>query len=342
MKKQIVALCMCMCLLSVDIAGCGNQDNKKINEKSEATVVPEVTKEPADGKTDINCWGDSLTAGTAFSNQVSYPSALQKLVAGQYTVNNFGIGGESSATIAGRMGALPLTVGQTSDQKQSFMIPEDTEKSTPFSILGTSGEMAGILRQVQEDTKEDCVNPVIINGVEGNIQRNGGFYEFVRARKGEKLQVSSGDTIIPVAARGNYSDDINIIWAGTNDRTSLENVDEVIGTIQKMIDYLESDQYIVIGLTALTYMPEVEEVNLRLAEAFGEHFYDFRTYVLERGLKDAGIKATKQDKKDLKEGDIPTSFIKAPEYDHVHGNEKFYQLLADQLYKKLQKMKYIG
>lgn len=231
--------------------------------------------------------------------------------------------------------------GNTEDDRQSFAIPADTEESTTFSVVGRSGDATRILKQVQEDTHKDCLNPVTINGIEGTLHKYGDYFQFTRAEKGEAVNVSAGDLITTAASQGNYSDDINIIWAGTNDYTSTQNVDEVIGNIQEMIEFLKSDKYIVIGMTALTYMPEIEEVNNRLAEAFGDHFYDYRAFVLKKGLKAAGLKPTKQDKKDLKEGDMPTSFIKAPEYDHVHGNEKFYKLLAKQLYHKLQQMEYI-
>lgn len=346
MKKNFLALCMCMCICTVGTMGCGNTSQTKPEKTSETSEASdesqtETTPAPVNENPTINCWGDSLTAGTAFSNKTSYPKALQKLLTAEYTVNNFGIGGENSATIAERMGALPLTVGNTEDDKQSFTIPAETEESTPFSVVGTSGDSAQILKQVQEDTHEDCLNPVTINGIEGTLKKSGNLFVFTRTEKGEAVDVSSGDQITTAASQGDYSNDINIIWAGTNDYTSSENVDEVIGNIQTMIEYLKSDKYIVIGMTALTNMPEIEEVNDRLAEAFGDHFYDYRAYVLQEGLKAAGLKPTKQDKKDLKKGDIPTSFIKAPEYDHVHGNEKFYKLLAKQLYHKLQQLEYI-
>lgn len=343
MKVKILALCMCICMCTVGTMGCGNTAQTKPEKTSETSEEPETsaTPKPANEKPTINCWGDSLTAGTAFSNKTSYPKALQKLLTTKYKVNNFGIGGESSATIAERMGALPLTVGNTEDNKQSFTIPAEKKESTPFSIVGISGDSTQILKQVQEDTHKDCLNPITINGIEGTLQKYGGYFIFTRAEKGEAVDVSSGDPITTAASQGNYSNDINIIWAGTNDYTSSENVDEVIGNIQEMIEYLKSDKYIVIGMTALTYMPEIEEVNDRLAETFGDHFYDYRAYVLKKGLKAAGLKPTKQDKKDLKKGDMPTSFIKAPEYDHVHGNEKFYKLLAKQLYLKLQQLEYV-
>lgn len=345
MKKtqKVIALLLCGTLCAGLLPGCGKTtDNASSDQPKETPAAAETTKSPASDGMVINCWGDSLTAGTAYDNKLSYPAALQNAL-NDYTVNNFGIGGESSKTIAQRMGATPLTVGVTTEKKEEFSLPSGTDQSEQFNILGDDSAEARILAQVQEDTGNDCLNPVFVNGTSCTLSKKGMFYCLSHTDSGEEMTIKSGDQIMPQASFGNYSNDINIIWAGTNDRPKPETVSKTIDNIQTMIDYLGSDRYIVIGLTALSYMPEVAKVNEALEEAFGEHFYDFRSYILENGLKDAGIKATKEDKEDLKAGEIPTSFMNAPDpsSDHVHGNTAFYQLLANELVKKLQKLQYI-
>ncbi len=340
--QKTIALLLCGALCTSMLSGCGNQKKDSQTDSPKETKVAEATKAPASNGMVINCWGDSLTAGTAYENKLSYPTALQNALS-DYTVNNFGIGGESSKTIAQRMGASPLKIGVTTEQKDSFTLPANTDKTEQFNVLGDDSSEVSILRQVQEDTGEDCLNPIIVDGVECTLSRQGMFYCLSRTNSGEEITIKSGDSITTKASLGNYSNDINIIWAGTNDRAKPETVSTTISNIQTMIDYLGSDRYIVIGLTALSTMPEVAKVNEALAEAFGEHFYDFRSYVLKSGLKDAGIKASKKDKADLKIGEIPTSFMNAPDpkIDHVHGNSAFYQLLANELVKKLQELQYI-
>ncbi len=340
--QKAISLLLCGTLCASLISGCGATTDNPQTDSPKKTQTVEATKAPASDGMVINCWGDSLTAGTAYENKLSYPAALQNALS-DYTVNNFGIGGENSRTIAQRMGASPLTIGVTTEKKEEFTLPSGTDRSEQFNILGEDSTEASILKQVQEDTGKDCLNPVMVNGTECTLSRQGMFYCLSHADSGEKMTFKTGDRIVPQASFGNYSNDINIIWAGTNDRAKPETVSKTIANIQTMIDYLGSDRYVVIGLTALSYMPEVAKVNEALAEAFGEHFYDFRSYILENGLQDAGIKATKEDKKDLKIGEIPTSFMNAPDpsSDHVHGNEAFYQLLANELVKKLQEMQYI-
>lgn len=340
--QKSIALLLCGVLCTSMLSGCGNQKKDTPTDSPKEDKVAEATKAPASDGMIINCWGDSLTAGTAYENKLSYPAALQNALS-NYKVNNFGIGGEASKTIAQRMGASPLKIGVTTEQKESFTLPGNTDKTESFNILGDDSAEARILSQVQEDTGADCLNPVMVNGVECTLSKQGMFYCLSRTESGKDMTIKSGDQIITQASFGNYSNDINIIWAGTNDRAKPETVSKTISNIQTMIDYLDSDRYIVIGLTALSYMPEVTKVNEALAEAFGDHFYDFRSYVLENGLQDAGIKATKEDKADLKIGEIPTSFMNAPDpkSDHVHGNSAFYQLLANELVKKLKELQYI-
>lgn len=341
LQKSIV-LFLCGVLCTTLLSGCSKNAEPSQTATPKESKMAEMTKAPASDGMVINCWGDSLTAGCAYENKLSYPTALQNALS-DYKVNNFGIGGEATKTILQRMGASPLTVGATTDKKEEFALPADSQQTEQFAILGDDSTEAGILMQIQEDTNEDCINPVIVDGMECTLSRRGMFYCLSRNDSTEEATIKSGTTILPQASFGNYSADINIIWAGTNDRATPETVSKTIENIQTMIDYLDSDRYIVVGLTALSYMPEVEKVNQALADAFGEHFYDFRNYVLKRGLKDAGIKATKKDKKDIKDGEIPRSFMKAPDpdVDHVHGNEAFYQLLANELVKKLKELQYI-
>ena len=73
-------------------------------------------------------------------------------------------------------------------------------------------------------------------------------------------------------------------------------------------------------------------------EEHKDHFLDFRTYLLTNGLKDANITATEQDQKDLTNSYIPSSLLKE---DKFAGNDTFNQLLANQIYQKLQELQYI-
>ena len=71
------------------------------------------------------CYGDSLTAGSdaAFDSTTGtgpYVSVLKSLLGSSWNVLNKGIGGEDSATIAGRQGGVPFYITDDID------LPSDT------------------------------------------------------------------------------------------------------------------------------------------------------------------------------------------------------------------------
>lgn len=265
----------------------------------------------------IVCWGDSLTQG-------SYPSLLQSLCDNNVYITNMGIGGENSQTIAVRQGGIELQV-------DAFTIPSDISL-VEINLKTKEGNTVDVARR----TYTNGLNPCYINGIMGNISYSNEKYYFSRESLGEESLVESNTQVITDGLK-NYRDDLMIIWAGTNDTPSIATIQNVIDNIDSMIEYSTNPNYIVIGLTSKSYMPEVEEVNKILAEKYGEHFLDIRKYILENGLSDAGIVATEQDEIDVNNGEIPSS-LRA---DNVHFNDYGYTIVAEQVYNKLIELGYI-
>lgn len=264
---------------------------------------------------------------------LSYPAVLAGFTG--LKVNNYGIGGESSFTVASRLGAQPLKL------MRPVRIPPEAGAETEAALGDVFGQPSRVLCQIQEDTGDDCLNPVRLCGVSGRLLRREDTLYFVREESGEELEADAGACVETRLSGGDYSDDINIFWVGTNDYASTDNAVAVIANLRAMIDFTGSDKYIVIGLTALSYMPQVEQVNGMLSDAFGVHFYDIRKYILGLEPVRENNPFYEQDTEDLKKGEIPASYMKAPKYDHVHCNEKFYALLGAQLYAKLKELSYI-
>lgn len=270
----------------------------------------------------IICWGDSLTYGQG-GNDVTYPLVLGEKV--NIEVINYGIQGETARQIAIRMGVLPMTTG-------AFEIPADT---TPVEITLWQGGEDPIMMRLG-----DCaINPCKIQGVEGTVsyRAEDNKYYFVRTQAGESVQIEENSLVETYASLDKKASDIVVLFAGTNLPPDKHTVSELIDMEKEMLDYLGTDRYVVIGLTSKTLIPDVEPINEALAEAFGVHFLDIRKYLLENGLKDAGIEPTKKDLKDIKKGEIPSSI----RVDEVHGNEAFYRIIGEQVYKKLEEMGYI-
>ena len=355
MGKYIKAgILLCMCIWFI---GCGTEPVTKKQEDKTVDTVAESIKENADSETEsvmetendsetesvmetendgetesimetesvaerIICWGDSLTFGQG-GNGVTYPSILEEKL--NLEVINYGIQGETARQIAIRMGVLPMTTG-------AFTIPAD---NTPVEITLWQGGEDPIMMRLG-----DCaINPCKINGIEGTVsyRAEDNKYYFVRTKAGENTEVKEGTIVETFASQDKKTSDIVVLFAGTNLPPDKHTVGELIDMEKKMLEYLGTDKYIVVGLTSKKLIPDIEPINEALAEAFGEHFLDIRKYLLENGLKDAGIEPTKKDKKNIKKGEIPSSI----RVDEVHGNEAFYRIIGEQVYNKLEEMGYI-
>lgn len=274
------------------------------------------------GKKRIICWGDSLTYGQG-GEGTTYPSVLEEDY--QAEVINYGIQGETARQIGIRMGAFPMSVG-------TFEIPAET---VPVEVsLWQWGEDPIMMRL------GDCaINPCTIAGVKGTLSYRAEEvkYYFTREEAGESVPVPEGTEVETFAAMDKKDSDIIVLFAGTNLPPDKDTVGELINLEEQMIEYSGTEQYIILGLTSKTYIPDVEPINEALKEAFGEHFLDIRSYMLQHGLEDAGITPTEQDQKDIADGEIPSSI----RVDDIHGNAAFYKIIGEQVGKKLEELGYL-
>ena len=321
--KKLTAVCLLCCILT----GCAGS---KAVVNGQADVVDETTEITDTGyadigeekKPDIVCWGDSLTYGTG-GEGVTYPSVLAEETG--LTVYNYGVCGEKADQIAIRMGLYPMTTG-------AFTIPEEREQ-VALSLL-CDGEDPVMLR-----LGDAGMNPCDIVGIKGELSfsEEDGNYYFTRQTEGDAVTVSDG-TVVTMDAAGKIDpDDIVVLFIGSNDRPTAEDAKTLIETEKEMIRYLGASKYIVVGLTSKEMIPEVAAVNEELKAAFGTHFLDIRTYLLEHGLEDAGITPNEQDLADLADGEIPSSL----RVDIVHGTPDFYRILGKQLYEKMRSDGYL-
>ncbi len=262
--------------------------------------------------TRILCWGDSLSNG--------YPYELRSIVGIQ--TKNYAVGADTAEHVAMKMGAIPVYVAPFTipASKDDVKIELLDEKHQPIASLGYYGTGG--------------LSPVTVNGVEGALyNRDDGCYYFKRMDLSpyEEVEVRDYTRVITQGMKDQRSNDIHIIFNGTDDSYSSGEAYKLIEVQKKMIDHIGTDRYIVIGLTCLEYFPNIADFNADMSREYGEHFLDFRSYVLERGMADAGITPTSQDIADITAGEIPTSL----RIDEIHGNDAFDKLLAQQVYNKL-------
>lgn len=263
----------------------------------------------------IVCWGDSLTAGS--SGNVSYPLSLQKCINTylcdiydirfsldnpeaysrvnwedyQFSIPviNMGAGQENVATVLGRAGVVPYVV------KSDFVIPGEKESV----VIGIVSEDA---RTVDPLTAGSAgVNPVTIAGVQGTLVRTANpmgwgpaSYQFTRLEEGEETPVAKGTEIV-TACKDEYRDYIHIVWIGTyGDYGSSEKlVRDTKALLQRQ--NINSDRYLVIGPCTTggswdTMNPStLDAIDSAMLQAFGSRYINVRKYLIEDGLRDAGL-----------------------------------------------------
>lgn len=268
----------------------------------------------------IVCWGDSLT--NTIDHKTSYPDVLRNISGCE--VINYGVDADNTRMIAMREGAIPVSVGATVIPATKDLIPifleADDDGAIFFLDYGNGG-----------------VNPCYIDGIEGTLSKLNGSYYFERSETGERISVESGTPFITYGIKDSDPSDVLIIFAGTNDMPDTESVYEIIDLIHDMIKVSKCEKYIVIGLTYAGGIPDINKVNDIMSNEFEDNFLDIRSYMLSYGLEDSGITPTAKDLINISEGEIPESLRR----DYVHGNKYFSDLLAKQVYRRLQYLGYV-
>lgn len=274
----------------------------------------------ADTSDRIVCWGDSLTVA---ANLDSYPEQLQQ----RYGIRcaNYGVGGETAQAIAMRQGAIPFYVEPFSIPESGSVaieIVDDRGKGTAIGVFGIEG-----------------VNAATIAGVKGNIAYIDDVLTFTRIGRGEAVEVTERTRVITMAMQNRRENDIIIIWSGSNNGYSSSGVQELIDIQEDMIAYSGSEKYIIIGLTSLDYMSDIDGVNRIMKEYWGDRYVDLREYmVTEQCLIDHGITPTETDIADIARGEIPASLRQ----DTIHGNQIFYDIVADMVAEKIDELGYLS
>lgn len=312
----------------------------------------------------IVCWGDSLTAGS--SGNVSYPDTLQtyidtylcdvydlryslesveglsRLDWESYKISvpvvNMGAGREDSATILGRSGVVPYVVSS------DFVIPAEVE-SVSVGIVSKNGKSVAPLT-----AGDGGVNPVTIAGVEGTLTRtyssqkwNRYTYQFTRLEAGQEVSVTKGTEVV-TASKDAYRDYIHIVWLGTyGDFTNPEKlVNDTKALLQRQ--NVNTDRYLVIGpctydgswSTVMNY--SMDSIDSAMLQAFGDRYVNLRKYLIEDGLRDAGLTATTTDQRNIQSGKVPSSFRSNASGADLNGVA--YRLVGKLVYERMDRLGY--
>lgn len=324
-NKSYIFVIVVLIAIIIGLLGYNEIAKRKEHERLK-NLNTEVSSTPIDEQTParvnkIYCIGDSFTLGDETS---SYPDILSKLT--HIDTSTFGATYDQTLDTSIRMGITPI---YTND----ITIPADTS-AVELSLFDDNGNTLDVLRSDGTNFTE-----VEIAGIKGTLtfDANEGIHTFTRSKEGEETYLSE---LTPITSKIKKFDknSIAIIYTGIYDNNIQEDVQNTINYQKDIIENIGTDKYIVVGLTSKRTFEQVDDVNEALKEAHGDHFLDFRSYLLEKGLEDAKIDATNQDISDLEEGYIPTSLLQD---NLINGNASFNDLLAKQIYEKLVALNYV-
>lgn len=301
---------------------------------------------PYDGRERaVSCWGDSMMYGCATTPgfitldgvtlNISYataPDILAELTG--LTVYNLGVNGETSKEIALRQGGLTMV----------------TDRDIDFEGTGIAEFKLKCLMDGETVYMEDYsgynfqshVNICVINGEQYYVTN--GYDEETQLIYGTDVHIEAGTPVYTLAAI-ERSDDILILEIGSNGGWD-NDYDTLIAQYDAMIESVGCRYYIIVGdtddpeLSADRYRTEVGTGDTpwekALEDAYGEHFFNLRRFMIQNGLRLCGLEATEEDIDGFLAGRISQQLRS----DWTHFNAYGYYAKAKGIYQKGQELGY--
>ena len=246
-----------------------------------------------------------------------------------------GAGKENASTVLGRAGVKPFVV------QNSFEIPAGVEKIA-ISLVSSDGKPVSPLTGGDME-----MNPVTIAGVEGTLSLESGGWErkyyFSRSTAGEPVAVEKGAEI-KVASASRYRDYIHVVWLGTYD--GFVNSNNLVQEVNQLLarQTQNPERYLVIG--PCTYngswsadvLHNLNAIDTAMMQAFGKKYVNLRKYLIEDGLRDAGLTPTKADTANMTVGCVPDSFRSG--VGSVNLNAQAYTLTGKLIYGRMEALGY--
>lgn len=279
----------------------------------------------------INCWGDSLTDGSGSTDGNGYTSYLQSLLGNTYQVNNYGIAGEKTEQIGRRKGTYQLYLDPVNINSNDE-IPV-TIKDYKLDAITDLFMRGGVISDNNYILGKYAINPVKIGNIVAMIKQYANGNYTLQKISGDNVNITR-PTKINTIGSSIVNNKVDVYWCGSNDLSTTDS-QEVIDMLKAMMETNASKNYIVIGMT--NNNEHRSEYNALLQKNFGVHFIDIYKYLITYGLQDENITPTTQDEEDIANGYVPSSLTNP---DHIHFNDYGYEVIANQVYKKGQELKY--
>jgi len=319
----------------------------------------------------ISCWGDSITEGmyldgnhSAEYGKAPYPAQLNTIMTDNghedFTVNNYGHGGECMPDVMARLGAVcavftedvvvpgdgsTVTIGT---HAETGGLRTDSKIQIPFKNKnGTNYNVA--LTQLSHDT-----NPITINGNQFSMSISSQTI-YLSQQSGSSITIPKGSLMFTA---DNRNSTIDIVYAGVNDAISL-TLEIYLKFMAKVAE--KNPKYLCIGcqnalfqywsdLTG-TVAEKYEAYSAACTEQMGVHFVDlyqeFYTvamkYALEGGyFSDKTAEELAAMETLLSQKTMPAEFSYDNAHEgNVHLNAAGYYVIARIIYNRLLALNYI-
>lgn len=317
----------------------------------------------------ILLWGDSITWGAGVTSpSFTWSNVLRNLLINnsyKESVVNCGVGGENFQNILVRQGACGLSIINDvvipADSTQNIVVQTATnyinDKKLINSYFKTDSYFV-LLEQGQtgyDNNKPEfyTVNPIFCENRElvmtyvGNSQNN-------TIRLSHKTTQASSFTIkagTSLFLNGNkFKGKVNIISIGTNGgffiyESSILNitksVERYVELVSIAIDKANSNCIICTpyGGTALNTLGVSGLIELEdaVSKKFGARHFNWRTYLIDYGLSDAGIAPTATDLSEMALGKVPPSLMA----DGLHPNDAGHNIIGNRMFFVLKQLGFI-
>ena len=316
-------------------------------------------------KKEVVCWGDSLTAphgGKGIKGKVKrfmkgseYPEYLIEMLGDDYEVINGGVGGENTLTIMARQGAYPMALAHdvtifNSDETKYKMFIGNNDIDAFVSTYNGKG-VKPLLQGGWDEDSPAQVNPCMIGGKqillssEATFWKEKGKYKFeynyfLRPLEEQKATdtLKAGSIITTNAMKNLRNKYANVFFIGQNG--GFDDAADLIRQLKAMISYSERNRYIVISfhkpndpMNSIRRMKEMED---SLQQTFGKHYINLRKYMVKKGLIDAGLFPTQEDRDSIVKGQVPPQLM----IDGVHFTIAGYKEIAVLVFKKMKELGY--
>jgi fibronectin type 3 domain-containing protein len=278
----------------------------KLAASANGVAGPQSNEANAQAPETLSAWGDSLTyGGGASAPQYTYTADLARLL--NHPVLNNGIGGETAAQIAARMGSVPAVISFNNDTMEPGAANPVTLSAIPTNgynkLPGTVDGIEGILTSTDTSNTQQQFTPSPTLTQAHTVPANARFLPATDAQRSN----------------------ITILWMGHDDYTT--DPAAVASTVEQSIQWASSGKVIVLSLLNGENTPrgtrlynQIVAINQDFAGLSGAVYIDIRSRLIA-----AYDPTNPQDVQDHANDIVPSS-LRAGATEHL--NDTGYAMVA--------------